>query len=160
MRRDAQLRRCVLSTGNELVATPDHRIWTATRDWVEMGDLVTSDVLLGHDLGDGSRSKDLVSIVHVEDAPSCDVYDLAVEDAHEFFSNGVLVHNCWRIAELRDAGYDDVYPHIKVSTHPDPKGIEPPMTVYHIQVRIHETIEDPSAILGMPTQVTYEQLRA
>jgi|SRR5208337_3728956 len=67
---------------------------------------------------------------------------------------------CWRIAELRDAGYDDVYPHIKVSTHPDPKGIEPPMTVYHIQVRIHETIEDPSAILGMPTSVTYEQLRA
>lgn len=66
----------------------------------------------------------------------------------------------WRIAELRNAGYDDVYPHIKVSYHKDPRGIEPPMTVYHIQVRIHETIEDPSAILGMPTQVTYDQLRA
>lgn len=67
---------------------------------------------------------------------------------------------CWRIAELRNAGYDDVYPHIKVSYHNDPRGVEPPMTVYHIQVRIHETIEDPSAILGMPTSVTYEQLRA
>jgi len=66
---------------------------------------------------------------------------------------------CWRIAELRKAGYDDVYPHIKVSYHPDPNGIEPPMTVYHIQVRIHEDIEDPSAILGMPQHVTYAELR-
>jgi hypothetical protein len=66
---------------------------------------------------------------------------------------------CWRIAELRHAGYDDVYPHIKVSYHPDPKGVDGTMTVYHIQVRIHDTIEDPSAILGMPTSVTYEQLR-
>lgn len=66
---------------------------------------------------------------------------------------------CWRIAELRNAGYDDVYPHIKVSYHQDPRGIDPPMTVYHIQVRIHEMIEDPSAILGMPNHVTYDQLR-
>ena len=66
---------------------------------------------------------------------------------------------CWRIAELRHAGWDDVYPHIKVSYHPDPSGVEPMMTVYHIQVRIHDTIEDPSAILGMPSQVTYDQLR-
>jgi hypothetical protein len=67
---------------------------------------------------------------------------------------------CWRIAELRHAGYDDVYPHIKVSYHNDPRGVEPPMTVYHIQVRIHETLEDPSAILGMPAHVTYDQLRS
>jgi hypothetical protein len=66
---------------------------------------------------------------------------------------------CWRIAELRNKGYDDVYPHIKVSYHDDPRGQEPPMTVYHIQVRIHDTIEDPSAVLGMPTHVTYDQLR-
>lgn len=67
---------------------------------------------------------------------------------------------CWRIAELRHRGYDDVMPYIKVSYHPDPRGAEPPMTVYHIQVRIHDQIEDPSAILGMPQSVTYEQLRA
>jgi hypothetical protein len=158
-RRDAELRRCVFVTGGELVATPDHRIWTATRDWIEMKDVVRGDVLLGHDCGDGSKSNKLMTIAHVEDAPSCNVYDLAVEDAHEFFADGVLVHNCWRIAELRNAGYDDVYPHIKVSYHNDPSGREPPMTVYHIQVRIHETIEDPSAILGMPTQVSYDQLR-
>lgn len=67
---------------------------------------------------------------------------------------------CWRIAELRNQGYDDVMPYIKVSYHPDPRGVEPPMTVYHIQVRVHDRIEDPSAILGMPQSVTYDQLRA
>ena len=33
-----------------------------------------------------------------------DVYDLTVEDVHEFFANGHLVHNCdalvWAITEL------------------------------------------------------------
>lgn len=75
----------------------------------------------------------------------------------------------WRIAELRDAGYDGVFPHIKTSYHPDPRGIEPTMTVYHIQVvSTHDVdgqghqivVEDPSALLGMPNHVTYEQLRA
>ena len=66
---------------------------------------------------------------------------------------------CWRCAELRNQGYDDVVPYIKVSYHQDPQGREPVMTVYHIQVRIHDQIEDPSAVFGMPDQVTYEQLR-
>lgn len=25
----------------------------------------------------------------------CEVYDLTIEDMHEYFANGVLVHNCW-----------------------------------------------------------------
>lgn len=66
---------------------------------------------------------------------------------------------CWRVAELRSQGIDDVYPVIIEQTYPDPNGIEGPMTVYHIQVRIGSEIEDPSAILGMPTSVSYDQLR-
>jgi hypothetical protein len=38
------------------------------------------------------------------------VYGLLVEDAHEFFANGVLVHNCdalvWLIQGLVDQGLD------------------------------------------------------
>lgn len=30
----------------------------------------------------------------------CEVYDLEVEDAHEFFANGILVHNCSFVDEL------------------------------------------------------------
>lgn len=65
----------------------------------------------------------------------------------------------WRVAELRARGIDAVYPVIKEQTVPDPNGVEPPMTVYHIQVSVNGEIEDPSAILGMPTNVSYDDLR-
>ena len=66
---------------------------------------------------------------------------------------------CWRVAELRSQGIDDVYPLIVEQQYPDPQGVEPPMTVYHIQVRVNGQVEDPSALLGMPSQVSYQQLR-
>ena len=34
------------------------------------------------------------AVLSVEKGPSSRVYDLTVEDAHEFFVNGILVHNC------------------------------------------------------------------
>ncbi len=164
-RANADIVAAELSSGQTLYATPDHLVWTENRKFIPLGEVRPSDRLLGgrfvgdlFDDGDGTKCREL-HITSMKSAPKADVYDIAVEGAHEFFCEGVLVHNCWRVAELRNQGYDDVCPHIKVSHHPDPKGIEPPMTVYHIQVRIHDIIEDPSAILGMPTNVTYEQLR-
>ena len=36
-------------------------------------------------------------VLRVEKCPTrADVYDITVEDAHEFFANGILVHNCHR----------------------------------------------------------------
>ena len=46
---------------------------------------------------------------------------------------------CWRIAELRSDGEDDVYPHIKVFSP------EPGMHVYQVSVRHGLMLEDPSA---------------
>lgn len=37
-----------------------------------------------------------VRLVAYETAGFADVYDLEVEGAHEFFANGILVHNCLR----------------------------------------------------------------
>lgn len=142
--------------------TSNHRFWTENRGWVALRDLNMADSLVELDEGGNQKS---ASIASIEPSGRRNVYDLTVEDVHEVFAGNILTAQCkdfacWRIAELRHAGYDDVYPHIKVSYHEDPRGLEPAMTVYHIQVRIHETIEDPSAILGMPQHVTYDQLRA
>jgi len=156
-RKNAETCKLVTESGREIIATPDHRVWTETREWVECGSLRMSDRVL--EIDRTGRERFALGVRSVTSAERADVYDIAVEDAHEFFANGVLVHNCWRVAELRNAGYDDVYPHIKVSYHEDPSRREPMMTVYHIQVRIHDIIEDPSAILGMPKSVTYEQLK-
>jgi phage terminase large subunit-like protein len=35
------------------------------------------------------------AVLNVEPIGRSDVYDLSVEDQHEFFASGVLVHNCW-----------------------------------------------------------------
>lgn len=48
----------------------------------------------------------LTSVIAVRPAGVSDVYDLTIEDAHEFFASGVLVHNCdevglwknWKVA--------------------------------------------------------------
>lgn len=65
---------------------------------------------------------------------------------------------CWRVAELRHRGYTDVSCFIKSAVIPDPQNLRPPMTVYHIQVRIEDKIEDPSLILGMPTNLGYNDI--
>ena len=38
------------------------------------------------------------------------VYDLTVEGAHEFFANGVLVHNCLRYIEMSNPMYVKIEP--------------------------------------------------
>jgi hypothetical protein len=44
-------------------------------------------------------------VLRLSDAGTCDVYNLEVEDAHEYFANGILVHNCvWAGIELSGAG--------------------------------------------------------
>lgn len=57
---------------------------------------------------------------------------------------------CWRVAELRQQGYTDVSPFIKINSLKNHNTNEA-LTIYHIQVRIGLQIEDPSLILGMPT---------
>jgi hypothetical protein len=49
---------------------------------------------------------------------------------------------CWRVAELRHAGYEDVHPHLKV-TYKDDGSV-----ITHVQVRINDMIEDPTVILS------------
>ena len=49
-----------------------------------------------------------------------DVYDIAVEDAHEFFANGILVHNCDEIASWRypDSAWSNYQFGLRLGDHP------------------------------------------
>ena len=70
---------------------------------------------------------------------------------------------CWLVAlyRLQRISYG-IYPVITDHVYRDPYGGGPPITLYHVRVGIGngEHIEDPSAILGMPYQVSYEDLVA
>lgn len=80
------------SNGSYLNCTPDHRIYTRNRGWVAAGELTairSEDVFLS--LLDGA-----LKLVSMNISPNQErrVFDLTVKDCHEFFANGILVHNC------------------------------------------------------------------
>ena len=85
-------------SGSIVTGTHDHRVWTENRGWVPLGELTKDDTALCcHETGMSwdERSPVAWPVVSVprtfdEDVP---VYDLTVEGEHEFFANGILVHN-------------------------------------------------------------------
>lgn len=77
-----------LFNGGHLVGTKEHLVWTESRGWTQLQDLKDADcrMLYGKNWPDRAPIfKSLDQIVPV--------YDIEVEDVHEFFANGILVHN-------------------------------------------------------------------
>ncbi|MHB2027566.1 MAG: hypothetical protein ACYCPT_01960 [Acidimicrobiales bacterium] len=69
--------------------------------------------------------------------------------------------SCWLVAwERCMREYFPVHPWITDHEYKDPEGRRPPITLYHVRVQLGTHIEDPSAHFGMPTQVSYDELRA
>lgn len=77
--------------GYELVCTPDHKIYTENRDYVEAAHLKEDDILVV------DRFTKTLSPVRVRESENQDVYDITVEDNNNFYANGILVHNCVEI---------------------------------------------------------------
>jgi hypothetical protein len=82
-------------TTNWITATPDHKVWTVDKGWVPI-----SEFRQGMDLMVASRLSSLQASYSLHNfhsmsmgVPSVPVYDINVEDEHEFFANGILVHN-------------------------------------------------------------------
>lgn len=88
------------SDGRELTGTDDHRVWVKGRGWIELDALRYGfkPVLAIAERSFRQTSTRAPSTVHVlavvRKATKAAVYDLTVEDCHEFFANGILVHNC------------------------------------------------------------------
>lgn len=73
--------------GNSVRCTSDHRFYTQ-RGYVEAHDLQPNDSLCYN----GIMTQDTVEVVDLK--TSAEVYDITVEDTHNFFANNMLVHNC------------------------------------------------------------------
>lgn len=85
---------CEDSTSLKL--TPDHKVFTENRGYVEASMLTSDDVLVMHD----QKRNRINALKTIENE---DVYDLTVEDNHNFFANGILVHNCGEIFMNEDS---------------------------------------------------------
>jgi len=78
-------------TGKYIICTPDHKVWTENRGYVEAKNLKETDILNIKNY----KTKTLLKIEYLEEEIA--VYDITVEDNHNFFANDILVHNCTEI---------------------------------------------------------------
>ena len=89
--------------GSEIICTPDHRFIDAFNNEIEVQDLTEEITLLK--VVKFRKNKYQLRPAHLTAKTSSvigryTVYDIEVEDCHEFFANGVLVHNCAYVDEL------------------------------------------------------------
>ena len=89
--------------GSEIICTPDHRFIDAFNNEIEVQDLTEEITLLK--AVKFRKNKYQLRPAHLTAKTSdvvgqYEVYDIEVEDCHEFFANGVLVHNCAYVDEL------------------------------------------------------------
>ena len=89
-------------TGNFIICTPEHKIWTENRGYVEAKNLVPDDILYKRIEQNGKiktylekKEKSLIKIEYLEE--EIPVYDITVQDNHNFYGNNILVHNCQEI---------------------------------------------------------------
>lgn len=77
------------ANGAILIGTKDHPVWTDNRGWAPLESLTENDK--SNCIRDAPIAKMLPFTT--PDPHKIPVYDLEVEDAREFFANGILVHN-------------------------------------------------------------------
>lgn len=100
-RRDAEIYRLTCSDGRKLDGTCDHPVHVVGEGWVKIGSLTFGDELCAIDATGVAQTLHIVSVDRLSER--ADVFDIAVEDASEFFANGILVHNCDELAKWRYA---------------------------------------------------------
>jgi hypothetical protein len=78
-----------LEDGKSITCTPDHKIYTSNRGYVEAKDLTNTDAVVTE-----TGTSHIAKIITKANE---DVYDITVEDNHNFYANGILIHNCVEI---------------------------------------------------------------
>ena len=112
----ANLRRGRVVTGGRTVRmTPDDALWAR-----ELFTAVLTSISKRHVV---HLLTELYSFTHSQ---SITVYNLAVEETHTYYADGLLVHNCDRCAPLHEkvVGFEETYPG---GTKKEPNVIAPPL---------------------------------
>lgn len=90
-RKKANIIKITLEDGKNIKSTPDHKVFTRNRDWIEVGKLTEKDILVKKI---EKNKVEEIKISKIEIIENEDVYDITVKNNHNFFANDILVHNC------------------------------------------------------------------
>ena len=85
-----------LESGYVIRCTPEHKIYTKNRGYVMAKDLKTEDELLINKNTTSIGEAKNIEIQYLDITE--DVFDITVEDNHNFYANNILVHNCLEIS--------------------------------------------------------------
>ena len=104
----AKVYRILLDDNKYLFATKDHKVFTE-RGWIEVGSLYVDDkIFVPSELEDKIVPVKVKSI-YLAPCAFSNVYDIEVENTHNYIANGIVVHNCF----AKKTGTQDVIPVIK-----------------------------------------------
>lgn len=99
----------VITNNGSIKCTPDHSIFTTNAGYIPAEEINAEDTVLIHRngqlLSENVSIGQVISVNHIDETQ--DVYDITVEDNHNFFANDILIHNCTEIF-LVTYGYDNV----------------------------------------------------
>lgn len=108
---DARTFRLITIKGRTLVGTANHPIFLEGKGFTPLSAVQRGDILLVCTKSNGTDAfgietptfavHDVVQSVEEMDSLH-DVYNIGVEGVHEYFANGILVHNCWQYPEAWD----------------------------------------------------------
>ena len=98
-KRNAYVITVTFSNGKSLTGTPNHHIFVENKGWEPLVSLRSGDKVI--DSGGGYCCRRQTEFVVKEgelEEEKADVYNLTVDEEHEYFANGFLVHNCYDAA--------------------------------------------------------------
>lgn len=92
IKTEKQMLKITLGDGSSLTTTDDHKYYVLDKHYIFAKDIGTKDKIACYDeIGITFKSVKSIEEVMLDDNL---VYDIQVEDNHNFFANGMLVHNC------------------------------------------------------------------
>lgn len=71
--------------------TPTHKFYTTNKNWVAIQKLQKDDIIWTNNQ---EIAQEVVLDIQVINQDKLEVYDITVANNHEYFANGMLVHNC------------------------------------------------------------------
>jgi len=96
--------RVEFSSGAAIECTPDHKVYIVGKGYVEAADVSIGDEVkevVANVSESMLHSLSSATVTHIEKRSECvEVYDIQVDNDHNFFANGILVHNCVIIDDL------------------------------------------------------------
>ena len=94
----AKVMKITMENANYIICTPEHKIYTTNRGYVMAKELLETDKLFcvfKENLYNENIKIKNSKIEYLDEEIS--VYDITVEGNHNFFGNGILLHNCSEI---------------------------------------------------------------